>query len=106
MNIGEDKLNEILDELKEDIRERFVRQEEFKDYKQRLQEKFAFTDKQHAELKKDHEDHEVRISLLESKIENDVLGRIEALTQLQIRTKTVMTQRQDDLDAKLKDCHA
>jgi hypothetical protein len=59
----------MIENLKEDMKDRFVRQEEFKEYKQRLlDEKFPMYDNFNKETKKLLDDHEVRISIIESKL--------------------------------------
>ena len=55
-----------MEELRTDVRERFVRNEEFRDYKQSMKDSLAFIDKKHEELKSQVIDHEARLGVLES----------------------------------------
>ena len=61
--------------MQDDMRERYVRCEEFSEYKQKLQvEKLQMYENQHRDHLKSLKDHEQRLSDLESKMNTDLLS--------------------------------
>jgi prefoldin subunit 5 len=81
------ELEAILEELRTDMKERFVRQEEFKDYKQSVRESLAFVDKKHEELKVTVTDHESRIAALETTLSQDLAAQLQSMAQGYTRFK-------------------
>lgn len=48
----------LIEDLQKDMRERYVRQEEFSDYKQSVKEQIELSGKKHEELRTQVVDHE------------------------------------------------
>jgi uncharacterized protein YpuA (DUF1002 family) len=97
------ELEAILEELRTDIKERFVRQEEFKDYKQTVRESLAFVDKKHEELKVTVTDHASRIAALEATLSQDLAAQLQAMAQGYTRFKQEQQQRCEEIENKIRE---
>eukprot|EP00347_Sterkiella_histriomuscorum_P014770 403359595 len=97
--LGLEEMEAMLEDVKTDFKQRFVRVEEFAEFKSQNEEKLSEMNSKQFKLQEHSDNHEIRIKALEQNLEEETANLKSKLQQLNLETQAKF----EEIDSKCKD---